>query len=154
MIHSERSYKFLNIASAGILVIAFCFIILFGYLLFIEDNPPLIVNSNPTLDKSSYHAGETMFITADLCRNTTAGATLQPTFINMDTHQLFDGLPVFVDNLPKGCSVSTIQVVVPHYLSPGTYVRQIRARYKVNFLTDRVVELTTEEFEILERKTE
>jgi len=153
MSHSERSYKFLNIASAGILLIAFCFIVLFGYLLFIEDNPPLIVNSNPTLDKSSYYAGEVMLVTADLCRNTTAGATLQPTFINLDTRQLFDALPVFVDNLPKGCSVSTIQVAVPHYLPPGNYVRRIRARYKVNFLTDRVVELITEEFKILERET-
>ena len=148
----ERSYKFLNIVSAMILVIAFFFLVLFAYLLFIHDNPPLTVNSPPTLDKESYHAGDTMKITADLCRNTTAGATLYPTFINLSTHQLFDVIPVFFNRLPEGCSVSTIEAVIPHYLPPGIYIRQVRAKYHVNFLTDRTVEFVTEEFEILERR--
>jgi len=122
MSHSERSYKFLNIASAGILLIAFCFIVLFGYLLFIEDNPPLIVNSNPTLDKSSYYAGEVMLVTADLCRNTTAGATGQPTVIKRDTRQRCDALPVVGDNRPKGCSVSKFRYDFRH-ISYDLYYR-------------------------------
>ena len=150
MMKNGNTYKFMNIASAIILVIAMAFLVLFGYFLFIDDNPPLVINSPPTLDKASYRAGDTMLITVDACRNTTAGAMLQPTFINLSTNQLFDGVPVYVDNLPIGCSVSTIAVTVSHYLPPGTYVRRVRARYEVNFLTDRVVELTTEEFEILE----
>ena len=148
----ERSFKFLNIVSALILLIAFCFIILFSYLLFFHDNPPITINAPVTLDKDSYFAGETMQVTADICRHTTSGATLYPTFVNLDTHQLFDAVPIFVDNLPKGCAESTITVSIPHYLTPGMYVRIIRARYEVNFLTERVVELTTEEFEIKERE--
>ena len=150
---NNRGYKFINISSAVILIVALFSIFLFSYLFFFDGNPPIVSNS-VTLDKDSYHAGEQLQITADICRKTTSGATLYPTFINMDTRQLFDAAPVFVDNLPKGCNVSTISVKIPHYLPAGTYVRQIRARYEVNFLKDRVVELTTKEFEILEREIE
>ena len=149
---NERSYRFMNITSAIILIIALCFIILFSYLLFIQDNPPITISGPITLDKTSYYAGETMFITANICRHTTAGAILYPTFIEVNTHRLFDTVPVFIDVLPTGCAESTIEDSIPHYLPPGTYVRRIRARYEVNFLTDRMVELTTEEFEILERR--
>lgn len=147
----DRNYKFLYIASSLVLSFAFIFIVLLGYLLFVHDNPPIIINSL-SLDKDSYFAGEQLNITADICRRTTSGATLYPTFINVNTFQLFDALPVFVDRIPAGCNTSTIQVLIPHYLPPGTYVRQIRARYRVNFLTERVVEFTTEEFEITERE--
>jgi len=148
---SDRNYKFLNVVSVLILLLALCSMFLFLYFIVIQDNPPITLNSPLILDKNSYHAGETMNITADICRNTTSGATLFPTFINLDTRQLFDGAPVFVDNLPTGCSVSTISVKIPHYLPPGLYIRRVRARYDVNFLTDRVVELVTEEFKISER---
>ena len=148
---AERTYKFLNIASSIVLSIAVLFIIIFSWLLFIDDNPPLVVNSIPVLlDKDTYFPGDDMKVTADVCRNTSAGATLYPTFINTGTGQLFDTTPIFVDNLPMGCSVSTITVTVPHYLPPGIYVRRVRARYQVNFIATRVVEFYTEDFEILE----
>lgn len=149
---SNRSYRLLNFISAAILLIALVFMILLSYLLFFDDNPPLVVNSPPTLDRDSYYAGEEMQITLDACRATTSGAVLQPTFINKTTNQLFDAVPVYVDNLPIGCAVSTLQVTVPHFLPPGTYVRRVRARYEVNFLTDRVVEVISEEFEVLPRR--
>ena len=149
---NDNRYRFLNIASAIILGIALIFILGFGYYLFIDDNPPIVINAPIILDKSSYHAGEKMIITADICRRTDSGATLYPTFINTDTNQLFDVLPVYVDKLPLGCSISSITVTVPHYLPSGNYVRQVRARYNINFLRDRVVEFTTDPFEILDRK--
>ena len=152
MTMTDRSYKFLNIASAVILIIALGLVILSAYFLFIDGNPPITINAPITLDKEHYYAGESMLITGDICRNTTAGATLHPTFINVGTRQLFNAAPVYVDNLPTGCNISVMTVTVPHYLPAGTYIRQIRARYDVNFLTSRVVEFTTEEFEILERR--
>ncbi|RLC99121.1 MAG: hypothetical protein DRI46_10020 [Chloroflexi bacterium] len=152
MIISSGNHRFMNIASALILFLAFLGILLFSYLLFFDDNPPIVVNGPLLLDNSSYYAGEVMLIEADICRNTTSGATLHPTFVNLSTNQLFDAAPVYVDNLPKGCHVSVISVTVPHFLPPGTYIRRVRARYEVNFLTDRVVELETEEFEVLERR--
>ena len=151
---SERSSRFMNITSAIILIIALCFILLFSYLLFIQDNPPITINGPVTLDKTSYYAGETMLVTANICRHTTAGAILYPTFIEVNTLQLFDSAPVYMDILPTGCAESTINSIVPHYLPPGTYVRRVRARYEVNFLADRMVELTTDEFEVLERREE
>ena len=148
-----NAYRFLNIVSSIILLITLFFILIFGYYLLIDDNPPITINGPVTLDKNSYHAGEKMIITADICRHTDSGATLSPTFINIDTHQLFDGAPVYVDNLPLGCSVSSITVTVPHFLPAGIYERRIRARYDINFLRNRVVEFTTETFEILERES-
>ena len=151
MIKNDDSYKFLNVVSSIILVIALFFILGFSYYLFIDDNPPIVINGPVLLDKNSYHAGEKMLITADICRRTDAGAVLSPTFINTTNNQLFDGVPVYVDNIPRGCSVSSIEVTVPHFLPPGIYVRQIRARYDINFLRTRMVEFTTEPFEITER---
>lgn len=145
------THRFLNIASAIVLFIALTFILVFGYYMLIDDNPPILINAPVILDKPSYYAGEEMIITVDICRFTDSGAVLYPTFINMDTHQLFDSVPVYVDNLPLGCSVSSIAVTVPHFLPAGTYVRQVRARYDINFLRTRVVEFTTDPFEVTDR---
>ena len=147
-----NAYKLLNTISFIILFIALGFILMFSYYMYIDDNPPIVINAPITLDKSSYYAGEEMIVTADICRLTDSGAMLYPTFINTDTNQLFDVVPVYVDNLPLGCSISSIAVTIPHFLPKGTYIRRVRARYDVNFLRDRVVEFITEPFEIIERE--
>lgn len=152
---SDRSYKFLNIASLIILGFGFAFFLMIIWLLAFEDNPPMEAIETPMrVDKAEYYPGDDMLITAHLCRYTDAGATIYVSFINLDNGLLYDIAPSYVDNLEQGCTITTRRVMIPNHLEPGRYIRRIRAQYDINILKNRAVDLETEEFMILAAKEE
>ena len=120
----------------------------FTYLYVFDNNPPIEFYNLPfPTDKKEYRAGDNIILTADYCRYTTVSYTLNMRFVDgiafsvPETHR--------VGALP-GCRVINFQIVtVPDNLPPGTYYLEGKNEYQVNFLANRLVEWTSQEFEVI-----
>lgn len=148
----------LNIAAGIILVIAFIFIIICSYLLFIEDNPPQEIRLPMQVDKSVYEPGDEILVTANYCRYTSAAATRYVTYINKTTGRLFPLEPTEVNSFPvspRNCDIianpetATIAQKLPASLTTGDYVRHSKLEFHVNIMANRTIELETETFRVV-----
>jgi hypothetical protein len=128
--------------SMGSLFLIFVFLLLFGYLCFVDG-----YNAVVTPDKlmTAYYDSEKVFVEVEQCKNTDKPATVYVSFVNA---LVFNVPPESVAGMPKGCSKVNKQVVVPKDLPEGTYNLVVKRCYKINFLKDFCNTYETEKFEI------
>ena len=92
--------------------------------LFYDYNP--ITMSNITLDKTEYHAGETVRVTMDVVKRANTGCRV--------TRQIVDGmiysLPIYKSDMPQGTYRTTDSTSsIPTGLPPGTYYLAVSLEY-------------------------
>lgn len=123
-------------------------IVLLTYLYALDQNPPIEFYNLPfPTDKQTYQVGDNIVLTADYCRYTDVSYTLNLRFV--------DGIAFTIPEVhragaSRGCNQVDFQIVtVPDVLPPGTYYLRGKNEYKVNFLAVRVIEWTSQPFEII-----
>lgn len=131
-----------------LLVAVATIIIVFTYFYAFDANPAIEFYNLPfPTDKSEYRAGDVIYLTADYCRYTNVSYTLHLAFI--------DGLRFTVPEIHRigagmGCDIVTFSVIeIPDKLPPGIYYLQGKNEYEVNFVATRVVEWTSQSFEVM-----
>jgi hypothetical protein len=123
-------------------------LILFTYLYAFQHNPPIeLLNVPFPTDKSKYSVGDNIVITTEYCRYTDVSYTLNLDFV--------DGLRFSTPEQRRagaspGCGKVDVKIVtVPDNLPPGTYYLKGKNEYQVNFVANRVVEWTSQSFEVI-----
>jgi len=146
--------RVMNYIATIILAFLFALFALIFYMIIIEDREPLTIFGPMTVEDKIYYPEDTLWITAEVCRNTDAVATIYESFVNTEDGSLYQIAPRDVNSLPLGCSVARVGTVIPCCLPPGEYYRQTRIVYHVNILVDRTVSTRTETFIVGEKPEE
>jgi len=118
------------------------------YLFAFHENPPIEFFNQPfPVTKESYSGGETVVVTVQYCKHTTSAYIRNLSFV--------DGLVFSIPESRRGgatlgCdTVDVSSVTIPETLPPGNYYLRGKNEYEVNFLATRVVEWTSEVFEVI-----
>jgi len=143
-----RKYLPINRILLTLLLFTAIIIIVFTYLHAFEANPPIVFNNIPfPVNKETYKAGDLIIATVDYCKYTDVGYTKYSSFV--------DGIMFAIPEehkggSPPGCrTVNTVSTAIPENLPPGVYYLQGRSEYRVNFLATRIVDWSTEKFEVI-----
>lgn len=120
-----------------------------GWMLFFQGNPPIEIHNNPMpVEKSVYHRGEAIQMFADYCKYSDATGTIYMQFVD---GLVFEAPEVPMTNSPLGCEKRYLALIrVPDKLPFGRYSLRGQAVYRINFLTSRTVEWSTEKFDVVE----
>jgi len=119
-----------------------------GMVVIFYENPPVVYNVNPApTDKKTYKVGEYVKFLADRCKTSSPPFTLYKTWRGpvefAETAERKGGSHVI------GCKVSHFRVKIPP-LPSGRYYLHEKIVYHVLPFINRTVNLTTEEFEVLQ----
>ena len=138
----------LNRILLALLVVTSTILIAFTYLYVFDQNNPVEFNNLPfPTDKEKYRVGDTIILTLDFCRYSNASYTRNLRFV--------DSLVFSVPEQHRGganigCkTIDIISEIIPSSLPPGMYYLNGKNIYHVNFLADRVVEWTSQPFEVI-----
>jgi hypothetical protein len=144
----DGNIDYLQVTFFFILLISTFVILAIIYLTYIEDNPPMVVNSAEVL-RHTAEPGQTVSYVLDFCKHTNAAPDRRRTWIN--------GVSTLVpgpDDPPSnkvGCFKFPIGVDVPKELFPDNdYYLFQTFTYQVNPLAERTVEFTVGPFHIIE----
>lgn len=130
------------------LALAAVLVLTIGYLLFVDGNPPVEIETPVQVDKEVYEQGDTIWMTVNYCRYVDATATIYSAYVS-DAIRV--NVPAEVTNTLTGCGETMIRETIPADLPPGIYSRVSRGVYEVNVLAHRTVDWYTEEFEVIEK---
>lgn len=124
-------------------------IILLGTYLYAFDQktPVEFFNLPFPTDKEQYHTGDTIILTLDYCRYSNAPYTRNLRFVDS---LVFSVPEQHRGGANVGCKVvNIVSEIIPESLPPGVYYLSGKNIYPVNFLADRVVEWTSQPFEVI-----
>jgi hypothetical protein len=111
------------------------------YMYFLQDMTPIVVKNEPipvTL------VNDDIILHMDICKYTDAPATLYLSFVD---GIMFTIPPQRFAGLNKGeCGMQNLMIELPTTIPKGEYHIHARSVYKINSLTERVVEWGTENF--------
>lgn len=132
----------------GLLILAIFVVIAITYMIAFHHNPPVVFNNIPfPVDKEQYKVGETIIVTVDYCRYTSASYIRYISFIDSLVFYLPESIS---GGGPMGCRILNVQsATIPEALPPGTYYLRGKNEYHVNVLAVRVVEWTSKSFEVI-----
>ena len=130
--HGKIDYFKIIMFGVAVIVITGCFLIL--WLIYLDDNPPLVINEthiiNPTVN-----AGEFMVISADLCKNTNHSGEIR---VNWENDTITPQSPVY-SNFEKGCREFVYRWKVPGNLPDDVYTAKFSILYNTSPLVERIV---------------
>jgi hypothetical protein len=143
----KQTNKIANTLAILSLIITTSLLIIGIYLFALDANPPIEFTNLPfPVDISEYRSGERITITTEYCRYTNVSYIMRLDFV--------DGLRFSTPEQQRagasmGCSKVDVSIIeVPKNLPSGTYYLKGKNEYPVNFIANRIVEWTSEPFEV------
>lgn len=92
------------------------------------------------------HPGEDIVYVSEICRYT----DVQPTVVRQLVGESIIYLPNRISKFPKGCGAYKVPSRVPPETPPGFYHLELAPSYRINPVRTIVVNIETEEFEVVE----
>lgn len=133
--------------SMSIIVFSMIFLAYLYYLAFFPFKTIEIKNLPFKVDQLVVEPGETITYEVDYCKYTDRPAEVIHSFVDGFTYSL----PVGQSNLPKGCGVTRLGIVVPETINPGRYRINTTLTYKLNPLRNDTVSLGSQYFEVVKK---
>lgn len=113
-----------------------------------DANPPATFSSPLAVDKAVYNVGDSIVVTFNYCRYTSAPATIYNSLVGEIVYNL---PPREIGATAKlGCGVTKVtSASIPSGIISGTYYLKTRSEFVVNPLATRFTEWHTVEFEVI-----
>ena len=128
-----------GIASAVVLILVTGFWLIYPY-------KPAVYNNLPQkVDKTSYKAGDQLFLEIDFCRYSPIVPEIRRSFVNGVVYNLHSTVSPTDD---IGCFIRNVGITVPSTLNPGTYHINTNFRYRVNPIREIEIIVESEHFEV------
>lgn len=130
--HEKIDYFKIVMFGIAVIVITGCFLIL--WLIYLDDNPPIVINEVALID-SSVTAGDFMLYDIDFCKKTNHQAEIRTTWEN---EIVISQIPIRPVN-DRECAIQRIKKKVPDHLNSGTYTVKFAMVYEPNPIVNRIV---------------
>lgn len=134
-----KKYRIGNLVSWLFLILMIFITGTLFFMVFIEDNPPVIVNS-VTVNKTTASPGDEVFMTFDFCKFTDSSSELHA-FWQRETDGLIWLLSIQNLNIADQdtCKELVVSLVIPEDIPEGNWKRVNIAEYTVNPISVRTV---------------
>ncbi len=134
-----------NVMSWACLIILSFFMMLLVYFLFIDGNPPIVINNEPLpISAETARPGETIIMVYDFCKNSKTQSELYSFWQRKEDGLIWEQSrrELSVSNI--GCHVFKIPLVIPEDIPPGEWKRYNSATFRVNLLATHTVDWESE----------
>lgn len=121
------------------------------YLIAIDANPPVSIESVPSISPDRVYPGELVTVSTDYCKRTDVDASLNA-FWRRESDGLVWEFTQRVTNVGvKGCGTLILPLNIPSDIPPGEWQRVNVATYKVNLLVSRTEQWESDYVTVLEK---